>query len=446
MSCPTSPHNSPGHAVLVALAPQLPVAGDWKRRQVVYSPAYGLDVDLRQELTATTPPDGAQLNSLNIMSEAVENRLRQGDGNGAAGWRTGETGRGKNMRLGHNCGVGRLRGTNEPRAHQGALLVIGVIYLGLLGACGTVAEPPRRGGNGPAAAETPGTTPGSAEMAQVDWDVPGAGVLFYRGRGYRLHESAATASASPRPDRVIGATALRWQTGGVFPPGTAIYSIADLPTEQLLALKAGNQTFFFREDDQATTSLNSTQVVLGTVKGAGSPVCAWLGCLDPPPGQRAVGSVSTPATIAINRVLHGSTPADAKEIEVRQIGTADEPLPNARPAALAPGSTVILFLQPARLVTVGDFGYGDYYWTGLGAIYRVEGDRVTPLGMRDTGDPPVSVDQFSTAVVEGFHGVQPRDPTGLPTSPMAPLRATEGTPGAAPTTILPAPPASPRRP
>ncbi len=262
----------------------------------------------------------------------------------------------------------------------------------------------------------------------VDWDSPTAGILFYQGRGYRLAGQTPTTDVPWHADGVIGRTALRWQTGGVFPAGTPISSVVGQPVEQMLAIQTGERTTFFREDGETTFLFASTQVVLGTIKSFGPPLCAWSGCLGPPPGQRATGSVSTPATISVDRVVQGLMQPGVGEIEVRQMGAPDETLPNARPVPLMPGSTVLLFLQPGQLGSVGDFGPGDYYWTGPHWIYSVEQGHVAPLGLRDNGDPAVPLAEFLAGVAEVFRAVTPRDPYGPRPTPVTLPAATTPVP------------------
>jgi hypothetical protein len=257
----------------------------------------------------------------------------------------------------------------------------------------------------------------------VDWDSSSAGLLFYQGRGYRFHGQTPQVDASLWADRAIGTTALRWQSGGVFPAGTNIYSVADQPPERMLALKAGEQTTFFQEDDQATALFESVQVVVGTVTSVGSPLCAGSRCQEQP-GQGRPGTISIPATIAVDRVLHGRLPT-AQEIEVRQLGTLDAALPHDRAVALAPGSVVLLFLQPGQLASIGDFGHGDYYWTMQDWLYRVETGQVLPVNAQGNGDLPVSLAHFDAALAEVFLGVQPRDPSG-PRPTVAPTPTATG--------------------
>ena len=250
---------------------------------------------------------------------------------------------------------------------------------------------------------------------------PVGNLLFFQGRAYRLVAPAPNSDSgvSLLTERVVGTTFARWQSSGMFAAGSEIYSVSGRPIEQLLAVKTdvAEPTVFFQVDSREWESggrylLEATQVVLGTVKSVGPSRWAVPGGAQPPPGQRQPGTVSTPATIAVERVLHGLIPTNRGEIEIRQMGGADETLPNGPVVPLTPGSRVILFLTPGQLQAIGDFGAGDYYWTGRHWIYGVEGDQVVPLGLSDAAAEQVSLEQFEAGLADVFRGVKPLDPYG----------------------------------
>lgn len=257
------------------------------------------------------------------------------------------------------------------------------------------------------------------DPSSIDWTSQSAGIFLYQGRGYRLRDRQTAEEMPLRPDRIIGATTLRWQSGGVFPAGTPIHSVIGVSPMQLIAIQVGQQTFFFQADDQATLLFERVRVVMGTVESSGSARCPQATCQGSPE-QQARGAISTSSTITVDHILHGRLPAGAREVEIRQIGFPTAALPSDRAVPLITGSTVIIFLQPGQLVSVGDFGYGEYYWAGQGWIYGIENDRIVPLpGGRGFADDQVSVAQFTTSVIEAFEGVQTLDPVGPRPTPLA---------------------------
>ncbi|MGN6359460.1 MAG: kelch repeat-containing protein [Thermomicrobiales bacterium] len=259
--------------------------------------------------------------------------------------------------------------------------------------------------------------PGTSVLPEANWTDTTDSYLFFRGRGYQLAGQTPGSDVSWHAGGTIGQTVLRWQTGGVFPAGTTVSSVIGQPPEQLLAIQYGEhgeRTAFYKADDQTTALFASIQVVIGTVTSQGQPLCAWTGCDRPPPGQRLYGSISTPAAITVEQVLHGGLPANSSQIEIRQLGAADEPLPNNRPVPLTPGQRVLMFLQPAQTESIADFSAGDYYWTGKHWLYGITGDDVTPLGANTAGDAPVPLGQFSAAIATVYQGVLPRDPRATP--------------------------------
>ncbi len=78
-------------------------------------------------------------------------------------------------------------------------------------------------------------------------------LLYFRGRTYvgngdPSYGPDGTRLATPRyvVDRPIGKTFSRWQSGGQFPAGSAVYSVAGEPVERLVAVKGPDRTWLFR--------------------------------------------------------------------------------------------------------------------------------------------------------------------------------------------------------
>lgn len=273
--------------------------------------------------------------------------------------------------------------------------------------------------------------PGTPAPAAVDWISSSSGSLFFQGRGYRLAGQTMGSNAPWQAGPAIGQTSLRWQSGGVYSAGTPVLSVAGQPADQMVAIQADGRTTFFQADDQTTARFASIQVVIGTVMNVGRPLCASAGCDRQTPRQRAPGTISTLATVTVEQVLHGGLPMRIRQIEVRQMGTTDEPLPNNRPVSLTSGQRVLLFLLPAQHESIADFSAGDYYWTGPGWLYGITDDMVTPLGANTAGDGPVPLSQFSAAVATVYQGVLPRDPRATPAA--TPNRAVPTATGVVPT-------------
>lgn len=281
-------------------------------------------------------------------------------------------------------------------------------------------------------------------------------LLHFRGRTYggigdpsTWHEPGGTPVAAPPyvADEPIGTTFSRWQSGGQFPAGSELYSVASEPIERMVALKVAGRTWFFRHyPDDRSYGLDTVQVVLGTVTSFG-PGC-WTTPGGKPPARAAGDGVFyTPATIAVERVLHGRIPAGAREIEVRQLGgvTGESPRPGVLSTAdspavpLAPGSRVILFVQPGQWSrgAPGEMPAGDYYVLGpypAERSYLVEDGQVTPLGGRNGGAEQLPLAAFLAGLVETLQGVRPLDPHGPRPTPI-PLP-----------TVTPVPPSSPPTP
>lgn len=264
-----------------------------------------------------------------------------------------------------------------------------------------------------------------------NWGSPSAGLLFSGGRGYRLREQMLPDGSAPRPGAQVGTTALPLQSGGVFPVGTPIYAVAGQPPEDWLALRDGARVVLYRQDDSTTALLAGFQVVIGRVAGDGATVCPAYGC-PAAPGEAQLGTVATADRLVVERALQGDIPAGAA-IEVRQMGVSGGAGPTDRIAAFLPGQRVLLFLQPAQRQSVGDFGGGDYYWTGPRWAYGFGGDQVVPLG--SSGGVAIPLDRFAAAVTELFRGVTPLAPTDPRPTPR---------PIPTPTGFVPAPTALPR--
>ncbi len=155
----------------------------------------------------------------------------------------------------------------------------------------------------------------------------------------------------------------------------------------------------------------------------------------PAPGPRARPEnylFYTPATIAVERVLHGRIPAGEREIEVRQFGgvagetpgsvvisTADSP-----PIPLTPGVRMILFVQPGQWPRSGPGNAppGNYYWLWpypAEQSHTVEDGQVAPLRARDPAAERIPLAEFLTGLAETF-GVRPLDPHGPRPTPLPP--------------------------
>ena len=207
-------------------------------------------------------------------------------------------------------------------------------------------------------------------------------LLYFRGRTYvgngdPSYGPDGTRLATPRyvVDRPIGKTFSRWQSGGQFPAGSAVYSVAGEPVERLVAVKGPDWTWLFRHyPDDRLYSLDTLQIVMGTVKCFGPGRWTTPDGKLPTPGSRARPEdylFYTPATIAVERVLHGRIPADEREIEVWQLGSVNGETPrlNVRssadspPVPLTPGSQVILFVRPGQWSRggPGSMPPGNYY-------------------------------------------------------------------------------------
>ncbi len=273
-----------------------------------------------------------------------------------------------------------------------------------------------------------------------------APILYYRGRVYmQFGFGAASAEvASLQPDREIGATFSRWQSNGMFPAGTAIYSVAGQPVERMLAVQGPERTAFFRARD-SLTGLDNYQVVQGTVTSFGPGRWSTPDGQPPPQGQKPSdpgyvhASIYTPATVVVERTLHGLIPA-GQEIEVRQlggiIGTTRYTISTGGVIPLAPGSTVILLLTPGQWSSGGPGSYtppGDYYWLWTERAYAIANGQATPLGVPDGAGDQVPLDRFLTGLAETFGGVATLDPYGPTPTPVPP-----------PPTSSPAPTATPR--
>lgn len=178
----------------------------------------------------------------------------------------------------------------------------------------------------------------------------------------------------------------------------------------MLAIKTGDRTTFFQQDEQATYLFESAQIVLGTVKSVGAPVCGRTRC-QWSPEQWEPGTISTPALATVDRVLRGGLVAGPEGVEVRQMGVPGGPVSLGQAVPLKKGDAALLFLQPGQVEAIGDFMPGDYYWVGPAFAYGVENGRVAPLpGARDLGDPPLTVEQVAAGIAELFQGVRPCDP------------------------------------
>ena len=279
---------------------------------------------------------------------------------------------------------------------------------------------------GPGAA-TPGPSSGIA-----DWNSPSAGLLFHNGRGYRLGGPTLPDGSAPQVGAQVGSTLLRWQSGGVFPANASIYAVQGQPTEEWLIMRDGVRVILYRHDDDTTALLAGIQVVEGRVAGDGATVCPGYGCPATPTTAQQ-GTVATANRVRVERVLQGSIIPGA-EIEVRQMGVPVADGAATQIATPHPGERVLLFLQPAQGQSIGDFGTGDYYWTGLGWAYGFVGETIVPLG---SGGVQTPLDRFEAAIREIFAPVTPRAPTDpIPTARPVP---TATRPTAAPPTPMPGP-------
>lgn len=275
-------------------------------------------------------------------------------------------------------------------------------------------------------------TPTAAGMG--DWSSPSAGLLFFGGRGYHRALPPLPDGSAPQAGAQVGATLLRWQSGGVFPAGMPIYAVAGQPAEEWLAIRDGDQLILYQRDGDPTALLAGVQVVVGTVASDGELVCPGYGCPAAPPKAQP-GTVATANRVRIERALQGSLPAGS-EIAVRQMGVSGGEGNADRIATLRPGERVILFLIPAQRQSIGDFSGGDYYWTTLGWLYGFVGDAVVPLG--GSGGVQTPLDRFEAAVREIFAAVTPRAPTDPVPTPRPVPTATGVVP-----TALPIPTATP---
>ncbi len=345
----------------------------------------------------------------------------------------------------------------------------------LLAACGTatpapgLATAPRtNAGDGTAgtAASPPGATPGTPGGSSSESRASGGAaasripILYYRGRRYEpfsLREDTPAAVATPQLDRVVDTTFSRWQSGGSFPAGSAIYSVAGQPVERVLAVQGPDRTSFYRAVDYPS-GLERYQVVRGTVISFGPN--RWTTSDGQAPPRETRGSAPrdvwvalyTPATIAVERTLHGLIPA-GQEIEVRQLSgtkmtatTATaaggpvvlNPTAQAKEVAatrtpwtstagvlqLTPGRTVILLLTPGQWSRDSYMPPGDYYLLGRELVaFAVADGQVTPLGVPDAEAERVPLERFEAGLTETFGGVPALDPHGpRPTPPPPPPR------------------------
>ncbi len=271
-----------------------------------------------------------------------------------------------------------------------------------------------------------------------------ASLLHYRGRTYggggdlsAWYGPGGTPVAAPYAvDRLLGKTFSRWQSGGQFPAGSEIYSVAGEPVERMVAVKAAGRARLFRHyPDQPPYGLDTLQVVMGTVTCFGTGRWTTPDGKRPAPGPRARLEnylFYTPATIAVERVLHGRIPAGEREIEVRQFGgvagetpgsvvisTADSP-----PIPLTPGVRMILFVQPGQWPRSGPGNAppGNYYWLWpypAEQSHTVEDGQVAPLRARDPAAERIPLAEFLTGLAETF-GVRPLDPHGPRPTPLPP--------------------------
>ncbi len=288
----------------------------------------------------------------------------------------------------------------------------------------------------PTGVTPPPDNPSSGGQASMGVAAARAPILYYRGRVYMQFGfgSAPADVASLQPDQVVSRTFSRWQSNGMYPAGTAIYSVAGQPVERLLAVQGPERTAFFRAGE-FPSGLDSYQVVQGTVKRFGPGRWSTPDGQPPPPGQRPSApdfvhaTVYTPATVAVERTLHGLIPA-GQEIEVRQwggtVGAVTTMTSIGGVIPLSPGSTVILLLTPGQWSSGGPGSLlppGDYYWLWPERAYAVADGRVTPLGAPDAEAEQVPLEGFLAGLAETFGGVPALDPHGpRPTPPPPPPR------------------------
>lgn len=285
----------------------------------------------------------------------------------------------------------------------------------------TVAVPP------PTETATPGSAPAGGPVS-VGVSASRAPLFYYRGRVYwQVGFGRAGADAVLQADQPIGVTFSRWQSNGLAPAGATIYSVVDQPVERMLAVQGHDRPAFFAADRPA--GLDSYQVVQGVVASFGPGRWTTPDGSAPPAGQKPSdpnfihASVYTPATVKVERTLHGLIPAGG-EIEVRQrggtAGAVTTVLSTGGVIPLAPGGTVLLFLTPGQWSSGGrgETAPGDYYWLSSERAYAVADGQVTPLGVPDAAGDVVPQARFEAGIAETFGGVTPLDPHGPKPTPL----------------------------